>query len=159
MLHLYKLKCSLLALSERIFSGGQGNNFVSLKCGFFSLSLFFCLSQLGHRWLLCLLGALRCLYMGKISFKSKKQLPWIFTMLEQECFVLILNWLQKIFGAIWREINWTLPSLRGRQGKKNKKTVPAKICEAQINLELDKVQLCSHTLQSCGSLIYLSVSS
>lgn len=159
VLHLYKLKCSLLALSERIFSGGQGNNFVSLKCGFFSLSLFFCLSQLGHRWLLCLLGALRCLYMGKISFKSKKQLPWIFTMLEQECFVLILNWLQKIFGAIWREINWTLPSLRGRQGKKKKKTVPAKICEAQINLELDKVQLCSHTLQSCGSLIYLSVSS
>lgn len=55
------------------------------------------------------------------------------------------------------QLNFTLSQRKAR--KKKKKTVPAKICEAQINLELDKVQLCSHTLQSCGSLIYLSVSS
>lgn len=60
------------------------------------VSLNFCfLSQLGHSWLLCSLGARRCLYMGKISRRSTKQLPWIFTMLEQECFMLILKWLQR----------------------------------------------------------------
>lgn len=56
------------------------------------------------------------------------------------------------------QLNFTLSQRKARE-KKEKDSVPAKICEAQINLELDKVQLCSHTLQSCGSLIYLSVSS
>lgn len=95
--------------------------------------------------------------MGKISLKSTKQLPWIFTMSEQECFMLILKWLQRYLERFEGRSTELYPL--SEEGKRKRNSPPAKIREAQINLELDKVQLYAHTVQPCGSLIYLSVSS
>lgn len=40
------------------------------------------------------------------------------------------------------------------EGKRNRDAPAARICEAQMNLELDKVRLYGQTLLSCRSLIY-----
>lgn len=95
--------------------------------------------------------------MGKISLKSTKQLPRIFAMLEQEFFMLILKWRQRYLERFEGRSTELYPL--SEDGKRNRDTVAARICEAQMNLELDKVRLYGQTLPSCGSLIYSRVSS
>lgn len=74
--------------------------------------------------------------MGKISLKSTKQLHWIFTMLEQECSMLILKWLQRYLERFERRSSELYPL--SEEGKRNRDAAAARICVAQINLELDK---------------------
>lgn len=149
VLHPYKLKCSLHTLLES-FSGDRK------VIAWAQIAALF-LSQLGHSWLLCSLGARRCLYMGKISLRSTKQLPWIFTMLERECFMLILKRLQRYLERFEGRSTELYPL--SEEGKRNRDAAAARICEAQMTLELDKVRLYGQTLPSCGSLIYSHVSS
>lgn len=141
VLRLYKLNS--FPLLERVLQRTE-SNFMILNCHF--------LFQLGHSWLLCLLGAGRCLYMGKISLRSTKQLPWIFTMSAQEFFMLILKGRQRYLERFGERSTELYPLSEEEKG--NRDTVAARVCEAQMNLESDKERLYSQTLASCGSLIY-----
>lgn len=95
---------------------------------------------------LAIVFAGRCLYMGKISFRSTKQLPWIFTMLEQEFFMLILKWRQRYLERFEGRSTELYPL--SEEGKRNRDIVAARICEARLNLELDKARLHGQTLPS-----------
>lgn len=91
--------------------------------------------------------------MEKISLRSTKQLPWIFTLSAQEFFMLNLKWRQRYLE--WFEGRSTkLYPLSKEEGKRNRNCAVARICESQINFESDKVRLYSQTLASCGFLIY-----
>lgn len=66
--------------------------------------------------------------------------------------MLILKWRQRYLER-YEERSAELYPL-SEEGKGNRDTAAARIREAQINLESDKVRLYGQTLASCGSLIY-----
>lgn len=94
--------------------------------------------------------------MGKINLRSTKQLPRIFTMLEQEFFRLILKWRQRYLQRFEGRSTELYPLSKEKKERGKRKDT---VCEAQMNLELDKVRLYGQTLPSCRSLICSRVSS
>lgn len=91
--------------------------------------------------------------MEKISFRSTKQLPWIFTLSAQEFFMLHLKWRQRYLERLEGRSTELYP-FSEEEGKRNRNHVAARLRKAQINFESDKVRLYGQTLASCGSPIY-----
>lgn len=76
-------------------------------------------------------------------------------MSEQEFSMLILKWRQRYLER-FKERSAELYPL-SEEGKRNRDTAAARISEAQMNLELDKVKLYGQTLPPCGSQIHSHV--